>query len=196
LADRLEQVILVGFYGWLCWRLLPQEFPPPHWYPLMLLISEGMVLLFILIRRSTEKISISVRDWGFALGGTLAPLLVENTGNPFLPRVGSVLMLIGFIVHFGAKLSLTRSFGMVPADRGIKTLGLYAIVRHPMYFGYMVSHIGYLLAVPSIWNTAIYSLAWAFLFGRIILEERLLSENPDYRAYYKKVQYRLIPRVF
>jgi hypothetical protein len=36
----------------------------------------------------------------------------------FLPQLGFCVILIGLILHLGAKLNLRRSFGIVPADRG------------------------------------------------------------------------------
>jgi protein-S-isoprenylcysteine O-methyltransferase Ste14 len=196
LADRGEQVIAVALYVWLCARLVPHTFPPEHFYPLMLLLSEGMVVLFLLIRRGTDRISLNPRDWIVASAATVGPLLVVDPGTVFLPRVGFVVLMIGFVLHVGAKLALRRSMGMVPADRGVKTLGLYAFIRHPMYLGYIVTHLGFLLAAPSPSNASVYAVTWALLVTRIFLEERFLSLNPDYRAYRAEVRYRLIPGVF
>jgi hypothetical protein len=59
LADRLDQIILVFIFAMLFFRLMPNG----HWegniHALMILISEGVVLLFVLIRRKTDKISTS-----------------------------------------------------------------------------------------------------------------------------------------
>jgi hypothetical protein len=88
---------------------------------------------FLLIRRRTDKISPSPLDWAIAMGGTLAPVLVVDPETVFLSRLGVVLMLIGFVFHFCAKLALRLSFGIVPADRGLKSLGLYAFIRQPIY---------------------------------------------------------------
>ena len=41
-----------------------------------------------------------------------------------------------------AKFSLARSFGLAPANRGVKSRGAYAFLRHPMYLGYVVEWIG------------------------------------------------------
>jgi protein-S-isoprenylcysteine O-methyltransferase Ste14 len=65
-----------------------------------------------------------------------------------------------------------------------------------MYLGYMVTHVGFLLAAPSAWNAALYAVTWALLIVRIRFEERFLSFNPDYRTHCAKVRYRLIPNVF
>jgi protein-S-isoprenylcysteine O-methyltransferase Ste14 len=196
MADRIDQIVAAALYAWLCSRLLPKAFPPQHFYPLMLLFSEGMILLFLVIRRGTEKISVDPRDWIVAFGCTVLPLLVVNEETVFVPRVGAAVMLIGFILQVGAKLNLRRRFGIVPADRGLQTLGLYAVVRHPMYLGYMITHIGFLLAAPAAWNATVYAIAWPLFIGRIFLEERFLSANPDYRAYCANVRYRLVPGLF
>ena len=101
----------------------------------------------------------------------------------FLPQLGFCVILIGLILHLGAKLNLRRSFGIVPADRGVKTLGLYAFVRHPMYLGYMVAHVGFLLGGAI----AVERFGLCGHLGAAdradFFEERFLSLNPDYRAY-------------
>ena len=70
------------------------------------------------------------------------------------------------------------------------------MIRHPMYLGYMLSHIGFLLIAPIFWNLIVYAATWFFLIARVFAEERVLSRNPDYRTYMDKVQYRLIPSMF
>ena len=106
------------------------------------------------------------------------------------------MLLVGLAIHVGAKLSLLRSFGIVAADRGVKRRGLYAVMRHPMYAGYILTHIGFLLASPSWWNLGVYVMAWSFLIARIFAEEKVLSANPDYQGYMTGVSYRLLPGVF
>jgi protein-S-isoprenylcysteine O-methyltransferase Ste14 len=41
------------------------------------------------------------------------------------------------IIH--ARLSLGLSIGLVPADRGIVTRGVYRFVRHPIYTGLLIA---------------------------------------------------------
>src|SRR3954451_10725452 len=93
-TDRIDQIVAATLYAWLCYRLLPKAVPPQHFYPLMLLLSEGMILLFLLIRRSTEKISLDPRDWIIAFGCTVLPLLVVNAETVFFPLLGMALMLL------------------------------------------------------------------------------------------------------
>lgn len=194
--DRLEQGLLLAFFALLCWRLVPGALQSHQWNGLMILLSEFTILFFVLIRRPTDQISANPADWAVALGGALAPLLVENDSAAFLPRLGLVLMMAGWVIHTGAKLTLRRSFGIVAADRGIKTTGLYGLVRHPMYLGYLITHVGFFLSVPSIWNYLVYAVAWACFVIRIRAEERILARAAEYQAYRAKVRYRLIPWVW
>ncbi len=95
-----------------------------------------------------------------------------------------------------AKLSLGRSFGLLPANRGVVSTGAYRFVRHPIYAGYLLSEIGFLLANFSTRNLITIGVWMVLQIGRILLEERLLSDDADYRAYRAQVRYRLIPGVF
>jgi steroid 5-alpha reductase family enzyme len=177
-------------------RLWPGEFSASNWYPVLLLLSEGMVVALLLIRRPTDRISTRGLDWLLAGGGTFIVLLVGQGGAPLHGPLGAVLMLVGLVIHVGAKLSLFRSFGVVAANRGVKAGGLYRLVRHPMYAGYMLTHVGFMLVAPSLWNLAVYAAAWAFLVARIYAEERVLSEDPKYLELKARVRYRLLPGVF
>ena len=196
LLDRLEQAAVLVLYGWLVVRLWPEDFSPANWYAILLLVSEGLVVALLLARRPTENISRRIGDWALAAGGTFLVLMVGKGGAPIHAGLGFMLMLFGLSIHVGAKLSLWRSFGLVAANRGVKTIGLYRFVRHPMYAGYMLSHVGFLLAAPSWWNLAVYLLTWTLLVARIVVEERTLREDISYRDYTQRVRYRLLPLVY
>ena len=76
------------------------------------------------------------------------------------------------------KLSLGRSFGLLPANRGIVSTGMYRLVRHPIYLGYLVTHVAFLFAHPTVWNLALLVLADCALCVRAVLEERSLLRDP------------------
>ena len=99
------------------------------------------------------------------------------------------------MVQIGAKLFLWRSFGIVAANRGIRVGGPYRLVRHPMYAGYFLTQLGFLLTNPTGWNLGVYAVAWTMQFGRIIAEERILMRDGEYQAFAAKVPHRLIPGV-
>lgn len=194
--DRGEQLAVAALYVWLVVRLWPAGLGPEHFYAILLVLSEGLVAAFLVFRRSTSEISLRPWDWGIAAAGTFMPLLVMPGGASVLHPLGPVLILVGTLVHLGAKLSLRRSFGLVAANRGVKRTGLYRVVRHPMYAGYMITHVGFVIAAPAWWNLAVYAGAWGLLVLRILAEERLLCLDSDYVAYTGTVRSRLIPFVF
>lgn len=194
--DRIEQVIASVLYALLVVRVWPAQFTWDQALSLLLLVSEGAVVLFLLIRRPTDCISSRSADWLYAAAGTFLPLLVATGEAAIAPKAGALLLLIGMLIHIGAKLSLNRSFGLVAANRGIKENGFYRVVRHPMYAGYMMTHAGFLLLQPSWWNLGVYLLVWSFLLLRIRAEERVLNEDQDYRSFATRVRYRLLPGVY
>ncbi len=194
--DRAEQVAALIFYAFLVYHNWPENLSAGAMAPALILLSEGAIVLFLVIRRPTEGISLRVKDWIVAIAGTVAPLLVVKTQEPSHVAVGATLLLIGMFIQISAKLSLRRSFGLVAANRGVKTGGAYRYVRHPMYLGYMISHVGFLLMSPTLWNVAVYAVGWSCLILRVAFEERLLSGDAAYQAFKRKVPFRLIPGVY
>ena len=105
-------------------------------------------------------------------------------------------MLLGLYVQISAKVILGRSFGLIAANRGIKVAGPYRIVRHPIYAGYIITHVGFLLGFPSLWNLGLYSTQLLVQVARLLREEHLLKQDLSYRAYAANVRYRLFPMIF
>ena len=195
--DQFEQLFVLLLYGWLVLRVLPDAVASGGLLAIiLLLLSEGAVVILLLFRRPTADISVKTQDWIIAAAGTWLPLMVIKGGEPMLGSLGPLLMMLGLVTQFAAKLTLLRSFGLVAANRGVKSNGMYAFVRHPMYAGYILTHIGYLLASPSLWNVGVYVAVWAFLIARMVAEENILGADPEYREYTQRVRHRIVPGVF
>lgn len=196
--DWAERGVMLGLYAWLVMRIITAYLAKGSLADLLLLPSEGLVVFFLLIRRPATQISPRPMDWILAFAATISPLLANPTlASPLAPGAVSVgLILMGILVQVSAKLVLARSFGFVAANRGLKFSGPYRHVRHPMYFGYLLSHVGFLLANPTAWNLAVYGLCYALQVPRLLAEERLLREDPQYAEYMATVRYRLVPGVF
>lgn len=159
----------------------------------LLLASEIVGVVLILTQRRGET-ATATYPVTVAFVGTSAALLVWPEGIQLVPEaLCSVLILAGTAISLGAKLSLRRSFGLVAANRGVKRGGLYRFVRHPMYFGYVVSHVGFLMFYFSLWNVLVYAVAWTTLWLRTVEEEKILSADPAYRDYAAQVKARLLP---
>jgi protein-S-isoprenylcysteine O-methyltransferase Ste14 len=196
--DLIEKFVVAAFMTVLASRMIPVVIATGALPPLLLLVSESMVVLFILLRRPTDTISRRGVDWAVGMAGTLLPLLaIAPRGAALAPAlVVEALMIGGFLLQISAKLILRRSFGVVAANRGVKASGPYRLLRHPMYAGYALTHIGFLLAGPSLWNFAVYAGTVALQIRRILAEERVLGLDPAYQAFAKKTRYRLLPFVF
>jgi protein-S-isoprenylcysteine O-methyltransferase Ste14 len=84
----------------------------------------------------------------------------------------------------------------MPANRGIVSSGLYRLVRHPIYMGYLVTHVAFIAANPSAWNIVLLVTADIALLARAVCEEGTLAEDPAYREYQTRVRWRVCPGVF
>jgi protein-S-isoprenylcysteine O-methyltransferase Ste14 len=75
--------------------------------------------------------------------------------------------------------------------------GVYAVVRHPMYTGFVPMVVGPALWLGSYVAALLAIVPIAVLATRSVFEERFLKrELKGYEAYTKKVRYRLIPFVW
>jgi protein-S-isoprenylcysteine O-methyltransferase Ste14 len=110
--------------------------------------------------------------------------------------VAEAIAFAGAVVVLGALSSLNRSFGVAPENRGIKTRGLYRVVRHPMYLGYVLIYSGFVLGNVSWFNAFVLSATTLFLLMRLQAEERLLREDARYRTYAEETRWKLVPYVF
>lgn len=196
--DTVEKAILIPLYLVFCYRMIHGWLDTGSVVPLLYLGDQLVVLIFILVRRAAKDVSIRVDDWLFGLAGTFLPLLLAPpSANPVAPPAVFVLLLAaGFAMHVSAKFTLRRSFGVVAANRGVKASGPYRLVRHPMYLGYMLSHLGVLLAGPSLFNAAVIAACWTLFVLRILAEERILLLDEAYGAFAARTRYRLLPGVF
>jgi protein-S-isoprenylcysteine O-methyltransferase Ste14 len=198
LLDAAERFFVVGLYAWMAIRLLPGVLAGGWCGNTLILLGEGLVVLFSLIRRRTTEISRSPVEWSLAAAATWTPLLVAPgaTEYAWLPSLWLLVMFVGLLLQFTAKLALARSFGLVPANRGLKTSGPYRVVRHPMYAGYLLMQVGFLALNPTAWNLAAYLVCWTLQVRRLLAEERFLGRDPAYREYQSRVAYRILPGVF
>lgn len=163
----------------------------------LVIVSEALVVVFIVFRRFTQDMSTKPMDWLAALIGTALPMMVRPGGHSMIPpTVAIALMLGGILFSIWGKLILRRSFGLAAANRGVVRGGAYAFVRHPIYAGYVLVYIGFLLSNPTVWNALVYLGVIALLVVRILAEERVLRRDPAYADFMREVRFRLAPGLF
>ncbi len=165
-------------------------------------VNFGMVVIevlgiFYIFTRKRGAVITDPYAFTIAILGTTFPLLVSPSDHVIAPNWFAVLFVLsGLCFSIAGLLSLNDSFGLVAANRGVKRGGPYKYMRHPIYAGYMLTHIGFLSQNFSNWNLMVYALGWALLIMRILAEEAFLGEDPKYRDYLGAVRYRLAPGVF
>lgn len=91
---------------------------------------------------------------------------------------------------------LSRTVEVQENQKVIDT-GLYGIVRHPMYSVTLILFLAMPLVLGSLISFVVF-LAYPFIIAKRIKKEEMLLENDleGYRAYQKKVKYRLIPFIW
>lgn len=193
----LTERFIVAFLFLFLWSQMAGHAAAGSHVHIAIIAVEFTVLCFIVFRKLAHTVSVAPHDWFIAILGTSLAMLVTPGGRPLVPEIVSeFLMVFGFLIQIHGKISLNRSFGVVAANRGVKTGGPFACVRHPIYLGYTITHIGFLLFSPSIRNAALYVCVLMFQLARIMAEERVLSADDLYREYSSRVRYRLVPGLF
>jgi protein-S-isoprenylcysteine O-methyltransferase Ste14 len=159
------------------------------------IIFYSLSVVCALARKPATKVDLGYFSWLFTFAGIALPMLLQANGtNETL--IGYFVQISGIAVSIIGLVSLNRSFGLVAAHRGIVSSGLYRFVRHPLYFSYEVSIVGFSINNFSFYNIALCLVHLCCQLQRIKYEEGLLSEDGDYKAYATKTRWRLIPFVY
>lgn len=198
LADITARASVVVLFSFMAARFGADFFQTGRFTGLLLLLSELLVVVMTVRRRSAATVDRSVRARMLTLLSMLGPPLLRPAAVAALAP-GSLtvaLSMVGLAVVITGKMSLGRSFGLIPANRGIVSSGLYRLVRHPIYMGYLVTHAAFLAANPTAWNLGIIITADAALLARAVCEEGTLATDPSYRAYQQTVRWRVCPGLF
>ena len=163
---------------------------------LILTVFETLIVYFSLCRPAPKQANRSLYDWTVALAGTFILLLLRPAPQVHdqLPILAA--QVLGMSISLAGLFSLNKSWGLVAANRGVKTGGLYGIVRHPIYAGYFLSFGAFVIQNLTIANAAIYGLFVLIELLRVGAEERVLSQDPDYVAYAGRTRWRVLPLVF
>ena len=197
-ADLFARAIIVVLFSMMAVRFATDFFETGRITGLFLLLSEAIVVVLTLVRRSARALDRSVRARVLTTVSVLGPpLLAPAAVAALAPEAVTVAMsCAGLAIVIAGKITLGRSFALLPANRGVVSTGVYRFVRHPIYLGYLVSHVAFLVASPSAWNIAALVIADGALLARAVCEEETLAKDPAYREYQTPVGWRVLPGVF
>jgi protein-S-isoprenylcysteine O-methyltransferase Ste14 len=166
---------------------------PPSISTAGLVIINTTALVLFMVRRDASKVG-SLPEGILAVSGTFVASFLKDAGQLHDARLlPTIVQLAGLAGWAFALATLGRSFGIVPADRGLVRHGPYRFVRHPIYAFEALFFLGYLMAVPTPRSFIVITVWTVLQVGRIIREERILGGYDQYR---QQVRWRLIPFVW
>jgi protein-S-isoprenylcysteine O-methyltransferase Ste14 len=204
--SALTEWLLRGFalllLGWFIGNVARVWWTDTSRYTLLLLVlAESFTLLLVLFARRAL-----VRDMSpMAVIATVYACLcfvlfsLGDTQRLAPEWLGATFQTVGMVWVLVAKVKLGRCFGLLPATRGLITDGPYRVVRHPIYLGYLISHVGFLLASFSLQNVAVLVVLYLAQDVRMRREESVLEiggQRVAYRDYRTSVRYRIVPLVY
>ncbi len=197
-TDLPARAVICVLFTFLSVNILREYSRTGHATGLLLLASELAVVVFTVVRRRAVIVDRSLRS-GLVTAISLVgpPLLHASTPPGLLPDLATATISgLGLILVVFGKMTLGRSFGMVPANRGVVVAGPYAFVRHPIYTGYLITHAAFLVAHPDLWNVVVLASTDLALIVRALAEERVLNGDETYQSYCRRVSWHLVPGLF
>jgi len=198
LVDLLVRMLVGTLFLLLSMNLLDDFVRTQRITGLLLLVSESLVVVLTVMRRRAYLVDTSAAALTITAIALVGPPLLRTGDAPGLVPDGLTALVSGAAICLviAGKLTLGRSFGIVPANRGIVDKGPYLLVRHPIYAGYLVSHMAFVAAYPQPWNIAVLIISDSALVWRALFEERLLRQDERYQAYCGRVGWHLVPGLF
>jgi len=197
--DLIARATIVVLFSLLSINLFGEYLRTGHVTGLLLLVGESLVVVLTIVRRRAIAVDRSAAAAIMTTVSLVGPVLMRATSVPasvMSDQLTAIVSAVGLLVVVAGKMTLGRSFGVVPANRGVVVRGPYTLVRHPIYTGYLITHAAFLLAHPAPWNLSIVLIADTALIVRALMEERVLSADASYRQYCQRVGWHLVPGVF
>jgi protein-S-isoprenylcysteine O-methyltransferase Ste14 len=197
-TDLMARAMIVALFTMLSVNLLGDFLRTGHVTGLLLLAGESLVVVLTVVRRKALRVDRSVAAGVLTLLSVAGPPMMRASDlAPMLPDVATAMVsAFGLSLVVVGKIALGRSFGLVPANRGVVVRGPYTLVRHPIYTGYLITHSAFLMANPTRWNLTVILVADVALVLRALMEERVLSADVAYQGYCRRVGWHLVPGVF
>jgi protein-S-isoprenylcysteine O-methyltransferase Ste14 len=149
---------------------------------------QKLVMLLVLL---CSFISVIIAGYDYRFSWSHVSLIVS--------MLGYLGMLAGIAIQF--RVFVENRFASatieIAADQKVIITGPYALVRHPMYFGALLTDCFIPLALGSWWALLPVAVKVPVIMLRVLDEEELLRANlSGYVEYCQKVPRRLIPLVW
>jgi len=196
-AEFTARAFISGLFVLLAARIGAEFAKTGHLTGLLLLVSELLVVVLTVVRRPAAVVDRTLVTRIVSAISIVGVYFIRPMGDALLPDVVTAgVSGVGLLVIITGKLTLGRSFGLLPANRGIVCRGVYTVVRHPIYAGYLVTHAAFVLAHGTVLNIALLVASDLALLVRAVYEERTLALDAEYADYMSRVRWRVIPGAF
>lgn len=141
---------------------------------LLLVLRDFAAGFFFFKRRPTQTRSSTLPSV-LAYASSAMPLLYlgPTIADKSLFLASDLLAILGFLIVVLATIELGTSIGISPANRGLVRTGIYRLIRHPMYVGYVVSEIG--MAILNPLNVILVVISASMYAFRAKLENKALN---------------------
>lgn len=204
----LDRLLPAGLWAWfsgqVAWSVWRGWEVGASW---LVLANRATALLFValmtalfLVRRQRRGGPAPLGGRCVALAGTFLPLWILALPllhlNPILLTASVLVGWAGLAWSIVSLAVLGRCFGLFPEVRGLVMRGPYALVRHPLYLGEIVTMLGIVGPLLS-WRAGIAFALWVGLqVWRALNEEAALARQfSEYRSYMRRTR-RLVPWVW
>jgi len=119
----------------------------------------------------------------------------------WINAAGGILIFSGEVFFLLAQKEnkFLSSLMRIQKDRGhtVCDTGIYKFVRHPMYFGNIITALGIPLVLGSLWGFIPVLFSIILILIRTALEDKtLINELDGYRDYTSRIRYRLLPYIW
>jgi protein-S-isoprenylcysteine O-methyltransferase Ste14 len=172
--------------------------------------AAAFVAAYLVWVLSEARITVGTPIQSAAETRTLVPYAVARVTTaltaaysaPAVPdKIGTVLAGV-FVAGVTLRAWAIREFGVQYSHRvvrisegGLISSGPYRVLRHPAYAGMLLANIGFAGFFASPASIAALALLIAAVLWRIRVEEDVLTESPQYRAF-ADTRCRIVPGVW
>lgn len=199
-AEILTRLIFAAALAIFVWRAFTAYWAEPNVGLLIFFFTEVFTFGLVIFARLPKQSNRSAYAWllvAVSLSYVVAIQLSTGQTTVLVPlNITLPFQVFGFGFQLLAKAWLGRSFGLLPEERGLVITGPYRFMRHPIYFGYLLNHVGFLLSHFNGWNLLVLAILYICQILRIKEEEKILQSNPAYHRYMQKTRFRLVPLIY
>ena len=174
------------------------------------LAAAAFVTAYLVWLLSETRITVGIPTQSAAETRTLVPYAVARVTTaltaaysaPAVPARFGIVLAGVFVAGVTIRAWAIRELGLQYSHRvvrisegGLVSSGPYRVLRHPAYAGMLLANIGFAVYFSSPASIAALTLLVAVVLWRIRIEEDILTESPQYRAF-ANTRCRFVPGVW